>query len=420
MDKYEYIVNLAEKTAKRVSQNRESWMKFLTSAARIYKYPFKEQLLIYAQNPDAKACASIEIWNKRMNCWVNKGSSGIALPDDTATYGHKLKYVFDVSNVHAVKPNGRYPKAWKLREEHKSDVLHRLEQIYGSTDSTKPFEERIIEISDQLAADAYTELQIDYPDLQDRIGFDKLSEQDFALCLKKLISESVSFTILSACEIEISDHEFSFDYINQFVSIKTLSVLALYEQNAATSKDKFHMQVGSGVYDTRKDAGNAIIKFFQTDADGTAKIGTYLGFSMNIAFDSFNRKFVLRLKGAMNHPVEIGPDPVGNIIRLDNVLKTMPDKLAEAKDRLETLTNQLESAKIEVTKPFQQEEELAEKLKRLAELNALLNMDEKGTDALILEDDEQPAIVNSDMAVTPITSVKTKPMLKKKVVGLCL
>lgn len=225
MDKYEYIVNLAEKTAKRVSQNRESWMKFLTSAARIYKYPFKEQLLIYAQNPDATACASIEIWNKRMNCWVNKGSSGIALPDDTATYGHKLKYVFDVSNVHAVKPNGRYPKAWKLREEHKSDVLHRLEQIYGSTDSTKPFE---------------------------------------------------------------------------------------------------------------------------------------------------------------------------------------------------TLTNQLESAKIEVTKPFQQEEELAEKLKRLAELNALLNMDEKGTDALILEDDEQPAIVNSDMAVTPITSVKTKPMLKKKVVGLCL
>lgn len=121
MDKYEYIVNLAEKTAKRVSQNRESWMKFLTSAARIYKYPFKEQLLIYAQNPDATACASIEIWNKRMNCWVNKGSSGIALPDDTATYGHKLKYVFDVSNVHAVKPNGRYPKAWKLREEHKSD-----------------------------------------------------------------------------------------------------------------------------------------------------------------------------------------------------------------------------------------------------------------------------------------------------------
>lgn len=214
-------------------------------------------------------------------------------------------------------------------------------------------------------------------------------------------------------------------YPRQIVMVKELiekleQNIALYEQNAATSKDKFHMQVGSGVYDTRKDAGNAIIKLCQTDADETAKIGTYLGFSMNIKFDSFNRKFVLRLKGTMNHPVEIGSDPVGNIIRLDNVLKTMPDKLAEAKDRLETLTNQLESAKIEVTKPFQQEEELAEKLKRLAELNALLNMDEKGTDALILEDNEQPAIVNSDMAVTPITSVKTKPMLKKKVVGLCL
>lgn len=214
-------------------------------------------------------------------------------------------------------------------------------------------------------------------------------------------------------------------YPRQIVMVKELiekleQDIALYEQNAATSKDKFHMQVGSGVYDTRKDAGNAIIKLCQTDADETAKIGTYLGFSMNIKFDSFNRKFVLRLKGTMNHPVEIGSDPVGNIIRLDNVLKAMPDKLTEAKARLENLTRQLESANIEVTKPFPQEEELAEKLNRLAELNALLNMDEKGTDALILEDDEQPVIVNSDMAVTPITSVKTTPMPKKKVAGLCL
>lgn len=119
-------------------------MKFLTSAARIYKYPFKEQLLIYAQNPDATACASIEIWNKRMNCWVNKGSSGIALPDDTATYGHKLKYVFDVSNVHAVKPNGRYPKAWKLREEHKSDVLHRLEQYMAVQTAQNPLKKELL------------------------------------------------------------------------------------------------------------------------------------------------------------------------------------------------------------------------------------------------------------------------------------
>ena len=214
-------------------------------------------------------------------------------------------------------------------------------------------------------------------------------------------------------------------YPRQIVMVKELiekleQDIALYEQNAATSKDKFHMQIGSGVYDTRKDAGNAIIKLCQTDADETAKIGTYLGFSMNIKFDSFNRKFVLRLNGTMNHPVEIGSDPVGNIIRLDNVLKAMPDKLTEAKARLENLTRQLESANIEVTKPFPQEEELAEKLNRLAELNALLNMDEKGTDALILEDDEQPVIVNSDMAVTPITSVKTTPMPKKKVAGLCL
>ena len=99
-------------------------MKFLTSAARIYKYPFKEQLLIYAQNRMQQR-ASIEIWNKTcMNYWVNKGSSGIALRMILQTYGHKLKYVFDVSNVQCCRSqNGRYPKAWKLREEHKSGCI---------------------------------------------------------------------------------------------------------------------------------------------------------------------------------------------------------------------------------------------------------------------------------------------------------
>ena len=72
-------------------------MKYLTTAARLYKYPFREQLLIYAQRPDATACASIELWNERMHCWVNKGAKGIALLDEDDAHGKRLKYVFDVS-----------------------------------------------------------------------------------------------------------------------------------------------------------------------------------------------------------------------------------------------------------------------------------------------------------------------------------
>ncbi len=82
MRKYDLISALSEETSKEVVRNEESWKKYLNTASRLYKYPFKDQLLIYAQRPDATACASIEIWNEKMHCWVNKGAKGIALIDE--------------------------------------------------------------------------------------------------------------------------------------------------------------------------------------------------------------------------------------------------------------------------------------------------------------------------------------------------
>lgn len=139
MRKYDFISALAKETAAEVVKNREEWMKYLTTAARLYKYPFREQLLIYAQRPDATACASIELWNERMHCWVNKGAKGIALLDEDDAHGKRLKYVFDVSDVHAARRIGRYPELWELHEEHKEDVIKRLEQTYGATDDKKLF-----------------------------------------------------------------------------------------------------------------------------------------------------------------------------------------------------------------------------------------------------------------------------------------
>ena len=138
MRKYDFISALAKETAAEVVKNREEWMKYLTTAARLYKYPFREQLLIYAQRPDATACASIELWNERMHCWVNKGAKGIALLDEDDAHGKRLKYVFDVSDVHAARRIGRYPELWELHEEHKEDVIKRLEQTYGATDVQIP------------------------------------------------------------------------------------------------------------------------------------------------------------------------------------------------------------------------------------------------------------------------------------------
>ena len=109
--RYHEIKGLAEFTAKTIVSDEEQWKKFLHTAGHMYKYPFKEQMLIYAQRPDATACASLELWNEKMNCWVNKGAQGIALIDEEGVHRSGLKYVFDVKDVHEARFIGHKPNA---------------------------------------------------------------------------------------------------------------------------------------------------------------------------------------------------------------------------------------------------------------------------------------------------------------------
>ena len=118
---------LAEKTAKAVTGSVEEWTGFLQSAARLYKYSYPEQLLIYAQRPDATACASYEIWNQTMRRYVRRGARGIALPDGAGA----VRYVFDVADTGARK-SSREVKTWALDENNREAVAHALETQYGS------------------------------------------------------------------------------------------------------------------------------------------------------------------------------------------------------------------------------------------------------------------------------------------------
>ena len=162
-----------------------------------------------------------------------------------------------------------------------------------------------------------------------------------------------------------------------------------YAKNKPEDKEQFFMQVGGKPYTDKKEAGTAIIAMCKEikGINASADVGEYLGFKLNVTFDSFNNKFVMNVKGAMSHPMEVGSDPLGNITRINNVLEAMPVQLEEAQTKLSNVEHQLETAKAEVDKPFQQEAELSEKLERLAELNALLNMDEKGDDAIGMDDE---------------------------------
>ena len=162
-----------------------------------------------------------------------------------------------------------------------------------------------------------------------------------------------------------------------------------YAKNKPEDKEQFFMQVGGKSYTDKKEAGTAIIAMCKEikGINASADVGEYLGFKLNVTFDSFNNKFVMNVKGAMSHPMEVGSDPRGNITRINNVLEAMPTQLEEAQTKLSNVEHQLETAKAEVDKPFTQEAELAEKLERLAELNSLLNMDEKGDDAIGMDDE---------------------------------
>ena len=167
--------------------------------------------------------------------------------------------------------------------------------------------------------------------------------------------------------------------------------IADYNARKPADKELFAMTVAGKTYEDRKEAGQAIIDVCKEmkQANVPVAVGEYLGMKMNVTFDSFTRKFTLNLKGNLSHGVEIGSDPSGNITRINNALDGMAKQLEDAVAKLENVEHQLETAKIEAVKPFAQEAELAEKLDRLAELNALLNMDEKGDDAVDM-DDEAP------------------------------
>ena len=172
--------------------------------------------------------------------------------------------------------------------------------------------------------------------------------------------------------------------------LKQRRVYELDEDGKPVDKDAFSMKIGNRTYTDKKEADATLIDMCRSakQPNMAVTIGEFQGFKMSVSFDSFFSKFTISLKGSLSHEVEIGADPLGNLQRLSNALEGMTGKMADVEQKLSNVEHQLETAKVEVTKPFAQEQELSEKLERLAELNALLNMDEKGDNALDMGDDE--------------------------------
>ena len=191
--------------------------------------------------------------------------------------------------------------------------------------------------------------------------------------------------------------------------------------NLPVDKEFFSMKVGNKLYTDKKEAGTALVEMCKEikSVNDPAVIGEYAGFKMAVSFDSINHKFVMNLKGQLSHNLEIGVDPLGNISRINHALESMTKELTEASTKLANVERQLETAKVEVTKPFAQEAELTEKLDRLSALNALLNMDEKGDDGIGMEDDKSELGVEqvADKQVQRVSLKERLAEMQVRVVG---
>jgi len=221
--KYKDIIALMSDTAEKLTSTKDDYTDFLKTAAKLYRYPFKQQMLIHAQRPDATAVASFEVWNKRMQCWVNKGAKGIALIDENT---NRLSYVFDVSDVHKGR-DGRLPNLWQMKDENEAAILKHLEDTYGETNEDMPFEYRIIEISKHIAEEYAHDVLPELKNFQEDSLLAGLDDFNLELRFRETLASSIAYTVLERCGKNPDEfiEDMNFGFITEFNTVETLSIL---------------------------------------------------------------------------------------------------------------------------------------------------------------------------------------------------
>ena len=226
--KTEEYLALAQRTANGLTRYWESWTDYLTTASRLYKYSFADQLMIYAQRPDATACADYDIWNNRMNRYVRRGSKGIALLDESSGYP-RLHYVFDVSDT-GVRRNSRDPERWKMNDDLFKPVSEMLTAEYGI--SHERLSQQLVNIAEKLVNDYWDNNSGDILNIVDGSFFDDYDSSGKELQFKAAATMSVTYTLLERCGFEPEGY---FDK-DDFQAIHTFSTPdAVYALGAATS-----------------------------------------------------------------------------------------------------------------------------------------------------------------------------------------
>ena len=200
--KAEFYRQMAEQVSTRLVGSWKEWTAFLTTAARLYKYPFHEQMMIYAQRPDAIACAEYDLWNDKMGRYVRRGSKGIALVDDSGDRP-RLRYVFDISDT-GTREHSRTPWLWQLEEQHIGPVSAMLERSYGVAGDD--LAQQLTDVAGKLASEYWDEHQQDFRYIVDGSFLEEYDDLNIEVQFKSAATVSIAYALMSRCGLDTEQY----------------------------------------------------------------------------------------------------------------------------------------------------------------------------------------------------------------------
>ena len=201
--KAEFYRQMAEQVSTQLVGSWKEWTAFLTTAARLYKYPFHEQMMIYAQRPDATACAEYDLWNDKMGRYVRRGSKGIALVDDSGDKP-RLRYVFDISDT-GTREHSRTPWLWQLEEQHIGPVSAMLERSYGL--ASDDLAQQLTDVAGKLASEYWDDHQRDFRYIVDGSFLAEYDDYNIEVQFKSAATVSIAYALMSRCGLD-TEHYF--------------------------------------------------------------------------------------------------------------------------------------------------------------------------------------------------------------------
>ena len=225
--KYQLITELYRRTGIAVAKNPQAWQSFLAAACRNYKCRFDEQLLIYAQRPDAIAVAELDTWNKRFKRWVNKDSKGIAVFDPKGRR-NTLKYYFDVSDTHDGYYGSRPVPIWQMNGRYEQAVIERLSDRFGNTESTD-LASALTETAKNAVEDNLQDYSSQLKDFTQDSFLEELDDLNVEVCYRRLVTNSVAFMLMSRCGLDTNEHfdREDFEGIINFNTPATINALGI-------------------------------------------------------------------------------------------------------------------------------------------------------------------------------------------------